>query len=117
MNKSYYIYIFDKTRSYIYTEVFSPDMADPEVIGLIGTGRMGLPMAKNLLEEEFKVIAFDPDSDACQSVADVGTTIAGSPAEVGAQSDTVLITVPTGNHVQDVCSNPDGLLDEIVRIR
>lgn len=88
-------------------------MADPEVIGLIGAGRMGLPMAKNLIEEGFKVSVFDPNPAACQSAADVGATITDSPAEVGAQSDTVLITVPTGDHVQEVYSDPDGLFDEI----
>lgn len=88
-------------------------MTTVEAVGIIGVGRMGLPMAKNLLAENFEVIVSDPNPNARESAADAGATIADTAAEVGSEADAVLVTVPTGDDVLQICSGPEGLFGEM----
>lgn len=84
-----------------------------KVIGVVGAGRMGLPMAKNLLEAGFEVIVADPNPDARTKAREAGAIEAESLASLGNRADIVLITVPTDDDVQEVCSGDDGLLAEM----
>lgn len=82
-----------------------------QTVGIVGIGRMGLPMARNLLETDFDVIVSDPDSEAVKQAVAAGAMASDSLSELGQKSDIVMITVPTGDDVQAVCSGDDSLLE------
>lgn len=81
------------------------------VIGVVGVGRMGGPMAENLLDAGFEVAVYDPDAAAAEALTESGAVVAGSPAEVGENADVVLVVVPTDDHVREACLGEDGVFE------
>ncbi|MFI5957644.1 NAD(P)-dependent oxidoreductase [Cryptosporangium sp. NPDC051539] len=75
-------------------------------VGVIGLGKMGLPIARNLMERGFGVTGFRR-SGSPELVA-AGGTFAGSPAEVAAASDVLLSIVPDADAVEEVVLGPRG---------
>ena len=51
-------------------------------VGLIGLGKMGCPMARHMIAGGYRVIGYDPLSDACGAAAALGAASASdlSPA-------------------------------------
>jgi 3-hydroxyisobutyrate dehydrogenase-like beta-hydroxyacid dehydrogenase len=62
------------------------------VIGFIGLGLMGRPMALNLLKAEFPVVIWNRTKSKTQELAKAGAKVASSAREAAAQAD-VLITI------------------------
>jgi 3-hydroxyisobutyrate dehydrogenase-like beta-hydroxyacid dehydrogenase len=62
------------------------------VIGFIGLGLMGRPMALNLLKAEFPVVIWNRTKSKTEELAKAGAKIASSAHEAAAQAD-VLITI------------------------
>jgi 3-hydroxyisobutyrate dehydrogenase-like beta-hydroxyacid dehydrogenase len=80
-------------------------------LGFIGLGVMGEPMCRNLARKIGRpVTAFDVKPEPLQRLRDVGVTAAGTVAEVVAASDIVMISLPSGKHVLELCEGGDGLL-------
>ncbi|WP_432838303.1 NAD(P)-dependent oxidoreductase [Dactylosporangium sp. CA-092794] len=77
-------------------------------MGVIGLGRMGLPIAQNLLERGFAVIGYRRSGSP--ELASAGGVVAGSPAEVAASSDVLLSILPDIAAVERVIGGPDGTL-------
>jgi 3-hydroxyisobutyrate dehydrogenase len=77
-----------------------------DVHGFIGLGRMGWPMAENLLRAGFPLIVFDVRVEVCQTLAQLGAQVVGSPAEVGERASVVHVNVLNAAQAEDV------LLDE-----
>ena len=78
------------------------------VVGFIGIGRMGGPMAANLLKAGFSVMAYD--TDAAQ-VADLnGAEAASGPAEVAKASDIVISMIMNDAILHKVALGPDGVI-------
>lgn len=71
-------------------------------IGLIGTGHMGLPMTRRLLQAGFSVVAFDVAPAALQAAVAAGATGAATPAEVGQRCQTVILMLPNSTVVEAV---------------
>jgi len=65
-------------------------------IGMVGLGKMGLPMAKHLLAKGFRVVGCDP------AVRDAGLEILSSPREVANVSDLVIVIVGFDHEVEAV---------------
>jgi len=80
--------------------------------GVIGLGAMGHPMAKHMVSKGFVVAGFDVFEGAQAKAKDVGVKIVGSPAEVGAEAEVVIVMVATDDQVVDVVLN-SGLLDRL----
>lgn len=80
-------------------------------VGIVGVGRMGLPMARHATAAGFEVIAFDLDPAATGKAAAAGARTASSLADVAAGSDVVLVVVPTDADVVAVCAGDGGLLE------
>jgi 3-hydroxyisobutyrate dehydrogenase len=77
-------------------------------IGVIGLGKIGMPIADLLLKSGFKVVGFRRSAmDALQAC---GGTPLGSPAEVAAQSDFILSCLPSEAALDDVIAGPKGLV-------
>src|SRR5205085_349238 len=79
-------------------------------IGFIGLGRMGRPMASNIVRRGFAVAVYDVNSDSLQALAEVGAVVAGSIAEVAESSDIVILMLPSGVEVEQVVTGAGGLL-------
>ena len=77
-------------------------------IGLIGVGRMGLAIARNLIAEGYAVTGYR--RSAMDDFAAAGGTPTASPAAVAETSDIILISLPGNDAVLDALNRPDGLL-------
>ncbi len=69
-------------------------------VGVIGLGKMGLPIARNLIERGFEVIGYRRHSSPELVVA--GGVLGSSPADVAAQADILLSILPDGLAVDEV---------------
>ena len=80
-------------------------------LGFIGLGQMGGRMAIRLLDAGYSLTVFDRDEAAMAKVVARGARRAASAAEVGAASETVLMSLPTPDIVRSVVLGPDGVTD------
>ena len=81
-----------------------------ESVGFIGLGRMGRPMATNLLRKGFEVLAHDIDPKAVAAVVRHGAEAAASVAELARNSSTVFTVLPTHVEVEQVLFGPEGVV-------
>ena len=77
-------------------------------VGVIGLGKMGLPIARNLMEHGFAVIGYRRSGSA--ELAEAGGTVAASAAGVAAQADVLLSIVPDTAAIADVVCGDAGTL-------
>jgi 3-hydroxyisobutyrate dehydrogenase len=77
-------------------------------VGFVGLGRMGWPMARNLVQAGFDVTVRDADPARQQSfAADFGSTTADQPSGLG-EVEAVVTMLPTGQDVREVMLDWDG---------
>jgi len=76
-------------------------------IGFIGTGLMGLPMAKNLLKSGFKLKAFNRSIEKADPLRKFGAEISKSIKEVMNDSEVIITMLTDDIAVNDVMKNPD----------
>ncbi len=81
------------------------------VIGFIGLGNMGGPMALNLLKAGHQVTAFDVSQAALDRVCDGGAVGASSAANAAQDVDAIVTMLPAGGHVRDVYLGDGHVLD------
>ena len=81
-----------------------------EKIGFIGLGRMGLPMAYNLLRAGHDVTVHNRSQEKVRQIADAGATAATSTLEVMAGCDIVLACLPDVATCEAVLLGDDGAL-------
>ena len=84
-----------------------------EVLGFIGLGTMGRPMAENLIKGGYSLVVYDPSSAATKSLAKLGAVVVGAPAEVTQQSRTIILMLPDSPQVEEVVLGDSGLLKTI----
>ena len=60
-------------------------------VGFIGLGKMGGPMARNILGAGFTVAAYDISADAVNGLVEAGAARAESPADAARGSEVVFI--------------------------
>jgi 3-hydroxyisobutyrate dehydrogenase-like beta-hydroxyacid dehydrogenase len=73
-------------------------------VGFIGLGRMGEPMALRLIAAGYELVVHDVRPESVAKLVAKGARAAGSPAEVGAAVDTVLLSLPTPPIVREVAA-------------
>ena len=79
-------------------------------IAFIGLGRMGLPMASNLLARGFAVVGCDLDAARTAALAARGASVAASPAEATAQADVTFSIIMNDDILREVALGPSGVL-------
>lgn len=84
-------------------------------IGFIGTGTMGLPMAEHLASSGVAPWVFDIAKHSAQSALDKGARWASSPAEMAGQCDTIFLSLPGPNQVEQVVLGTGGLLQHMAQ--
>jgi len=90
-------------------------MAD--LLGFVGVGRMGGPMANRLLDAGYRLCVYDVSDEATAPLVARGAELAASPAEVASVADTVFISLPTPDVVREVALGGNGGLINGSRIR
>ena len=79
-------------------------------IGLIGLGGMGRGLAKNMVAKGLDLTVSDLDPDRVQHAVSQGAAAGGTPAEMAANSDVLMICITTAEAVQAIALGPDGAL-------
>jgi 3-hydroxyisobutyrate dehydrogenase len=79
-------------------------------IGFIGLGKMGLPMARNLLKAGHEVAGFDVVGPALDAAVAAGARAAPSASEAAAGAEVVITMLPEGRHVRAVWLGADGII-------
>jgi L-threonate 2-dehydrogenase len=77
-------------------------------VGVIGLGKMGLPIAMNLMSRGFRVTGYRRSGSP--ELVKAGGAVAASAAEVAACADVLLSIVPTAGDVEEVIAGPAGTL-------
>ena len=85
-------------------------MTEQVRVGFIGAGRMGRPMCGHIRNAGFDVTVFDPVADAVNAVKALGARGAGSPREVAAASDVVIVMPGFYDEVEEAIAGENGLL-------
>jgi 2-hydroxy-3-oxopropionate reductase len=80
-------------------------------IGIIGVGIMGEPMAKNLIDGGYEVVAHDINREAVGKVVAYGGEAASSPKEAAAAKDLVITMLPDDRIVQEAVMGPNGAME------
>ena len=81
-----------------------------KTVGVIGLGKMGLPMARHLVRQGFHVSAFDVSRAAIAKARKIGVKIAKSPSEVAVASAVVIVIVGFDSEVETVVFGTQGLM-------
>lgn len=81
------------------------------VVGFIGLGIMGRPMARNLLKAGYSLIVHSRSRGPVDELVKTGAKAAGSPREVAGQSDVLITMLPNSPDVEQVALGPDGIIE------
>ncbi len=79
-----------------------------ETVGLVGLGKIGLPIAENLIKSGYRVLGYRRSSMADFERA--GGVPAASPAAIGEEADIVFTCLPSADALDEVVRGPRGLV-------
>ena len=82
-----------------------------DMVGFIGLGRMGRPMASNLCRKGFRLIVHDVNRDAVAELELLQARGAQSVAEVAAASSVIVTMLPNSAIVEAVVAGPGGVFE------
>src|SRR5437764_8255057 len=82
-------------------------------IAVLGTGRMGAPIARNLLAASFEVSVWNRTAERAAPLAADGARQSSSPAEAAEGADLVLTMLADGDAVNDAMIGPEGALTSL----
>jgi len=80
------------------------------IIGFIGIGAMGLPMAQNLLNAGYRLVVYDLNDRAMAVMAEAGAEKASSVKDLASRSSVVITMLPASSNVETVVLGPQGVL-------
>ena len=80
-----------------------------DLIGFLGLGRMGAPMAANLMKAGHRLLVHDVSSEAVTALVAQGAEAAGSAAALGERCAIVFTSLPTPAIVREAVLGPDGI--------
>lgn len=82
-------------------------------LGFVGLGIMGRPMAGHLRRAGHPLTVFNRTAGRADELLAAGARVAGSPAEVAAASEVIVVMVSDTPDVEQVVAGPRGLLEGI----
>ncbi len=83
------------------------------IVGFIGLGIMGQPMASNLVKAGYRLVVFNRTRKKAEAMAGEFVQVASSPAEVASKCQSVITIVTDSAAVEDVIAGPEGLLGAV----
>nr|WP_282101998.1 NAD(P)-dependent oxidoreductase [Thalassospira xiamenensis] len=90
-------------------EAFIVSNPETGTIGVVGLGNMGLGMVRTLLRDGFSVVGFDLSPERQAEAAAAGATIVARLPELFEACPTIILSLPTANHVRTVLTGDEGL--------
>ena len=81
----------------------------PQIIGFIGLGIMGRPMAKNLLKAGYPLVVHSRSQGPVEELVKAGAKRASSAREVAGQVDVLITMLPNSPEVELVALGADGI--------
>lgn len=84
-----------------------------QIIGFIGLGLMGKPMARNLSSAGYTLVIHNRSRAVVDELSAEGMTAAGSPRDVAAQSDAVILMLPDTPTVEQIVLGDSGILADV----
>ena len=84
-----------------------------DLVGFIGLGVMGKPMARNLLKRGFPLVVHSRSRGSVDEIAAAGATRAESAADVARQASRIITMLPDGPDVQRVLAGADGVFSTL----
>jgi 2-hydroxy-3-oxopropionate reductase len=82
-------------------------------LGFIGIGIMGKPMAKNLIDAGYKVIAYDINTEALDEIVAHGAERGTSSKNIAEKSDIIITMLPNSPQVKKVVLGKDGIIEGV----
>src|SRR5207247_9656261 len=82
-----------------------------QVIGFIGLGIMGRPMAKNLLKAGYPLVVHSRSRGPVDELVQAGAKAATSPRDVAGQCEVLITMLPSSPDVELVALGKDGILE------
>src|SRR4051794_35653401 len=87
-------------------------MSNP-VIGFIGLGIMGKPMARNLIKAGYSLVVHNRSRAAVEELIKDGAQAAGSPKEAAECSDVIITMLPDSPDVELVYTGEEGIFSGV----
>ena len=82
-----------------------------QVIGFIGLGIMGRPMARNLLKAGYPLVVHSRSRGPVDEIAKVGAKVGTSPRDVASQCDVLITMLPNSPDVEQVVLGREGVIE------
>ena len=82
-----------------------------QVIGFIGLGIMGRPMARNLLKAGYPLLVHSRSQGPVDEIVKAGAKAAASPGDVASQCDVLFTMLPNSPDVELVALGPNGIIE------
>jgi 2-hydroxy-3-oxopropionate reductase len=82
-----------------------------QVIGFIGLGIMGRPMAKNLLKAGYPLVVHSRSQGPVDELARTGAKVATTPRDAAGQVDVLITMLPNSPDVELVCLGKNGIVE------
>ena len=82
-----------------------------QVIGFIGLGIMGRPMARNLLKAGYSLVVHSRSRGPVDEIVKAGAKAAASARDVAAQCDVLITMLPNSPEVELVALGPNGVIE------
>ncbi|BBM70534.1 NAD(P)-dependent oxidoreductase [Rhodothermus marinus] len=79
-------------------------------VAVIGLGRMGQPIARNLLKAGYEVVVYNRTPEKAEALVSEGARLASTPGEAARTTGLVLTMVADDAALEAVVEGPDGLL-------
>lgn len=83
------------------------------IVGFIGLGRMGLPIAMNLVESDYKLHVYNRTPQKAQPLVDKGAELGNSPADVVKPGGIVISMLANDQALEDVVLGEHGILEKL----
>jgi 2-hydroxy-3-oxopropionate reductase len=84
-----------------------------KMLGFIGLGIMGKPMAKNLLKAGFNLVVFSRSQRSVEALVQEGALQADSPKEVAERTGVIVTMLPDSPEVQEVILGKEGVIQGV----
>lgn len=81
-----------------------------QTVGVVGTGKMGKPMAQNLIKSGFDVYVHNRSQESVNELSKEGATNAGSAKGIAEHAEIIVTSLPDPAAVQEVYLGDDGLV-------
>jgi len=82
-------------------------------VGVIGLGRMGGPLAGHLIKGGHQLWVCDIRAEAGAALAEQGARVLDSPAQIAAQVEVILTSLPGPSEVEATMTAADGILSAV----